>query len=113
MPKLEVIEDEISRRLKEADETGELRSAPSYGKPLAVDDGWKETPEEFRMAFKALKDSGLVPPEIAVFHERAALRERVNACVDETERKRLAVELSSLDQKIALRLEGMRAHRTV
>lgn len=110
MPKLEVIEDEISRKLAEADETGELRSAPSYGKPLPADDGWNETPEEFRLAFKALKDSGFVPPEIAAFHERARLREAVSQCVDPSERQRLAAALASLDQTIALRLEGMRAN---
>jgi hypothetical protein len=113
MPKLEVIEDEISRRLAEAEKTGELKTAPSYGKPLAVDDGWNETPEEFRMAFKALKDSGFMPPEIAAFHDRARLRERVIACENEEDRKQLAAELSSLDQKIALRLEGMRASKSI
>jgi hypothetical protein len=113
LPKLEIIEDEIARQLTEAAKSGELEAAPSYGKPLATNDGWNETPEEFRMAFKALKDSGFVPPEIEAFHQRAWLRERVQACNDETERKRLASELASLDQKISLRLEGMRIHGSV
>jgi hypothetical protein len=113
MPKLEIIEDEIARHLTEAAKSGELRAAPSYGKPLPVDDGWNETPDEFRMAFKALKDSGFVPPEIEAFHERSRLRQRVQACNDSDERKRLASELSSLEQKIALRLEGMRSHGSI
>lgn len=110
MPRLEIIEDEISRHLAEAAKSGELRTAPSYGKPLSMNDGWDDTPAEFRMAFKMLKDSGYVPPEIALFHEGAQLRQRIQACADSDERKRLAAELSSLEQKIALRLEGMRAH---
>ena len=36
MPKLELLEDEIGRKLAEAEQTGELRSAPSFGKPLAA-----------------------------------------------------------------------------
>jgi hypothetical protein len=107
---LTLVEDEIARKLKEATQTGELKSAPSYGKPLPVDDGWHETPEEFRMAFKALKDSGFVPPEIAAFHERARLREALSNSVEPHEKTRLAAELASLDQVIALRLEGMRAN---
>jgi Domain of unknown function (DUF1992) len=107
---LTLVEDEIGRKLKEASQTGELKTAPSYGKPLPADDGWNETPEEFRLAFKALKDSGFVPPEIAAFHERARLREAVSQCIDPSERQRLAAELASLDQTIALRLEGMRAN---
>lgn len=109
MPKLEVLEDEISRKLAQAHKTGELTSAPSYGKPMPVDDGWNETPEEFRMAFKALKDSGFAPPEIAAFHERAKLRTALSQCEEPNEKKRLAAELASIDQVIALRLEGMRA----
>ncbi len=113
MPKPELIEDEISRKLAEAEETGELRAAPSYGKPLAMSDGWDDTPDEFKMAFKMLKNSGFVPPEIAAFHERAALRKQLNECSDAKEKQQLATSLSQLEQKIALRLEGMRMHGSV
>ncbi len=110
MPKPELIEDEIARKLAEAQQSGELKSAPSYGRPLAMSDGWDDTPDEFRMAFKMLKNSGFVPPEIAVFHERAELRKRLATCADLHERKVLETELAQLEQKIALRLEAMKMH---
>jgi hypothetical protein len=114
MPKLEIIEDEIARQLAEAAKSGELKSAPSYGKPLAMNDGWDDTPQEFRMAFKALKDAGFVPPEIEAFHERAHLQERLRACEEDSEeQKQLASELAALDQRISLRLEGMRVHGSI
>jgi Domain of unknown function (DUF1992) len=108
MPKPELVEDEISRKLAEAEQTGELKAAPSYGKPLAQNIGWDDTPDEFKMAFKMLKDSGFIPPEIAAFHERAALRKQMNECSNAEEKKRIAVALSQLEQKISLRLESMR-----
>jgi Domain of unknown function (DUF1992) len=109
MPKLEVIEDEISRKLAAAEQSGELRAAPSFGKPFSASEGWDETPDEFKMAFKMLKDSGFVPPEIAAFHERARLRAHMNTCDDYADRQRTAAELSALEQLITLRLEDMRA----
>jgi Domain of unknown function (DUF1992) len=110
VPKPELIEDEIARKLAEAEQTGELKSAPSYGKPLAQNVGWDDTPDEFKMAFKMLKDSGFIPPEIAAFRERAELRKRMNECRDDAEREQHAQALSQLEQKISLRLEAIRVH---
>ena len=69
-----------------------------------------ETPEALRMPFKILKNSGFYPPEIAMFHERAALVAAVRACADPEEHKRLQQKLSELEQKLALRLEALRVH---
>jgi Domain of unknown function (DUF1992) len=110
MPKPELIEDEISRKLAVAEQTGELKAAPSYGKPLAVNVGWDDTPDEFKMAFKMLKDSGFIPPEIAAFRERAELRKQLSECGDKEVRKHIALALSQLEQKLSLRLEAMRVH---
>ena len=104
------LDDEIARHLKEATESGELRSAESYGKPMDEDAGWHATPEALRMPFKILKNSGFHPPEIAMFHERADLVAAVRACEDSAERKRLQQKLAEVEQKIALRLEALRVH---
>ena len=109
MPKLELLEDEIGRRLAEADLSGELRSAEGYGKPFQDDAGWNQTPAELRRPFKILKDAGVVPPEIELFHERASLRAAVDAAATDAEqRDALRRQLSELEQKIALRLEALR-----
>lgn len=72
-------------------------------------EGWAETPAEFRLPFKILKNAGVPPPEIELFHRRARLRERLSNAVSEEERQALAATLSEVEQVIALRLEGMRA----
>jgi Domain of unknown function (DUF1992) len=113
MPKPELIEDEISRKLAEAEQTGELKTAPSYGKPLAQNVGWEDTPGEFKMAFKMLKDSGFIPPEIAAFRERAELRKKLSECDDAAAKKHITLALSQLEQKLSLRLESMRVHGSI
>lgn len=102
-------DEAIAEHLAQAQRSGELRSAPSFGKPLAEAEGWSETPTEFRLPFKILKNAGVPPPEIEMFHRRAALREQLAAAASEDERRAIAARLSEVEQAIALRLEGMRA----
>lgn len=101
-------DEEIAEHLAQAHRSGELRSAPSFGKPMAESEGWADTPTEFRLPFKILKNAGLPPPEIEMFHKRARLREQLAAAASEPERRALAVQLGEVEQAIALRLEGMR-----
>lgn len=83
MPKLVVLDDEIGRKLADAERSGELCAAPSFGKPLAVDAGWEMTPDEFKMPFKILRNAGIVPPDVELFHERARLRKTLEVASDE------------------------------
>lgn len=98
----------IAQHLAESLRSGELQSAESFGKPLAEAEGWLETPVEFRLPFKILKNAGVTPPEVEMFHRRAALREAVQAARDGAERNALQQELAALEQAIALRLEALR-----
>lgn len=100
-------DEEIGRLIARAYETGELQSAESFGKPMKAD-GFIETPGEFRMPFKVLRNADAVPPEIFMFRKRAELRTQLAAADDEAERARLQQQLNEIEQAIALRLEGMR-----
>ena len=106
-------DEEIARHLREALASGELARAKGFGKPLAEDAGWEATPEALRMPFKILKDAGFVPPEIELFHERAALAASIRECHDETARLAMRRRLSELEQRIALRLEALRINGSV
>lgn len=103
------IEYEIECSLTEAHDSGELRGCPLYGKPLPEDDDWDQTPEAFRMPFRILKNAGYCPPELELFKERARLQRDLSACVDPSSQQQIRAQLSTLEQVIALRLEGMRA----
>lgn len=107
------LDERIAEEIERARQSGELRSAPSYGKPLAAIEGWAETPAELRQPFRILHNAGVAPPEVALFHRRAALREELAACTDEEERRRLGTRLSELEQLIALRLESLRVSKSL
>lgn len=102
-------DEAIAEHLVQAMRSGELRSAPSFGKPMPEAEGWHETPPEFRLPFKILKNAGVAPPEIELFHKRAALHQALSGCTSDPERAALRLRLGELEQAIALRLEGMRS----
>jgi len=107
------LDEEIARHLQEAADSGELSSAKGYGKPMAQDSGWDATPAALRMPMKILKDANAAPPEIAMFHERARLKQAVEAAADPVERKRLQLKLVELEQHLALRLEALRMNESL
>ena len=104
------LDEQIAEMLAESIASGELQSAPSFGKPLQEVAGWDATPEPLRMPFKFLKDAGFVPPEVPLFHERAVLKAQLEAAADPADRQRLRQQLSELDQRLALRLEALQRH---
>jgi hypothetical protein len=101
-------DEAIAEHLAQAYKSGELQRAASFGKPFREAEGYRETPNEFRMPFKILKNAGVTPPEIELFHQRAALRRELELAATDDERNQLRQKLSELEQLIALRLEGMR-----
>ena len=103
------IDERIAQSLREAEASGELQSAASWGKPLALDDAFAQTPEELRMAFKALKDAGFVPPEVETMRQIAALKQVVDADPDAPQADAMRRRISELRQHLALRLEKLSA----
>ena len=103
------IDEQIAQSLRDAQRSGELQSAASWGKPLDLADGYAQTPEELRMAFKALKDAGFVPPEVETMKQIAALRELIAAEPDAAKAEAMRRRVSELQQHLALRLEKLRS----
>lgn len=109
--RLQLLEDDIGRALAESARNGELRSAPSYGKPLNFGDGYDETPAELRMPMKVLKDAGVVPPEVETMQRIAALEQRAQAAETAGTPEAAAAlrrEAAELRLALQLRLERLR-----
>ena len=106
--RLKLLEDHIGQSLRESERSGELQAAPSFGKPLNFGDGYDETPDELKMPFKMLKDSGFVPPEVELMREIAQLQASLDATAREATAKELQQRLSQMRQQLALRLEKLR-----
>jgi hypothetical protein len=78
----------VEQKLLEAVSRGDFDGLPGAGRPLDLDDD-PLIPEELRLAYRTLKNAGIVPPEVQTLNEIAAL-ERL-AIGDATAVKRLAL----------------------
>lgn len=108
--KLKTFDDEIAAYIRSNEQNGELRQAPSWGKPLANDDGFDATPEDLRMGYKMLKSAGYVPPEVEMMNRLSAMRVQLsilNPCCSEAEE--LRQEIRDLQLKVTLQMESLRA----
>lgn len=90
--------------IKEAMERGEFSNLPGRGKPLDLS-AYFETPEEVRLAYSMLKNAGLVPEEITLLQEIAALREQLTAESDDSLRKNLQKSITDRQLQYNLLLE--------
>jgi len=108
MSKLLTLDEQIAQSLRRSEESGELQKTKSWGKPLNMNDGFDETPEELRMAFKMLKDSGFVPPEIEMINKIAALKKQLEALdAASEEATTLRQEIMNLRLNVSIRLERL------
>lgn len=106
------LDEQIAEALRAAEASGEMRGARSYGKPLDLGDGYEDTPPELRMAFKVLKDAGCTPPEIAMLHDLASLRQQLAAMPpDEPEAQALRARINQLEIEVSLRVERLASRR--
>jgi len=80
--------DQIAEaRIEEAIARGELDNLPGAGQPLSLDED-PMVPEEYRMAYRILKNAGVVPPEIELRNRIKALEEALLAADDGPEKNR-------------------------
>jgi hypothetical protein len=107
------LDEQIAEQLQHSLLSGELRRAQSWGKPLDFDDGHAQTPEELRMGFKILKDAGVVPHEVEMLRQVAALKDELARSEDAGEQAALKRRIADLQQAVALRLEKLAASRNL
>lgn len=102
MATLSVIAEAAERQILEAMRRGEFDNLPGRGKPLPPDDT-PLMPEDLRMAYKILKNSGHLPPEIQDRKEIATALELLQDCTDEQERYRQIRKVNYLTMKLNIR----------
>ncbi|MBE2295089.1 MAG: DUF1992 domain-containing protein, partial [Phycisphaerales bacterium] len=96
---MDLFEQMVEARIREAIESGELRNLPGEGKPLVLDDV-SAIPEELRAAYRILKNAGFLPPELQL---RKELREAEHLLqqLPESERSRARARLEYLQLWLA------------
>lgn len=73
---MQAFESIAEQRIREALARGELEGLPGEGQPLNLDDDTL-VPEELRMAYRILKNSGYVPPEVQTLKDIAELERQI------------------------------------
>jgi DnaJ homologue, subfamily C, member 28, conserved domain len=90
------------RKILEAIEAGELNSEKWKNKPLPLDDD-RFVPEDLKMAYKILKNSGYLPPEIEAKKEIKKLEDLIACTEDEHVRLKQMKKLNLLLMKLDAR----------
>ena len=99
----------VEERIKEAIREGAFDDLPGAGKPLVLDDD-RMVPEDLRMAYRILKNSGFVPPELETRKEAVDLLRLIEAGIeDDAERRRALTRLALIET--ALEARGGRLSR--
>ena len=90
-----LIDQLVEQHIRAAQEKGELSNLPGEGAPLQLDDD-SGVPPELRTAYRLLKNSGFLPPELEMRREALELNDLLRQ-LDPAER-----HTSELNKKLAL-----------
>jgi len=74
---------------------GELDNLPGQGQPLHLDDD-RSVPEELRVAYRLLKNSGFLPPAANLRKEIAGMNQLLMQAVSEDEQVKLSKRMDYL-----------------
>jgi len=102
---MSIFEIIAERKIEIAMENGEFDNLPGKGKPLPPDD-MLMVPEELRMAYKILKNAGIVPEEIELQKSILSLNDLLNACADEEERKNIRIKINEKQLRYNMIMES-------
>jgi len=101
---LSIIQTIAERKIQQAMTEGTIPDLSHWqNKPLPPDD-MAHVPEDLRMAYRLLKNSGYVPEEITVQKEITRLEQLLPSCTDEREKIRQLRRISCLKTKLEFRL---------
>ncbi len=99
----------VDELIRAAIDRGELKNLPGRGKPLDLEED-TNVPPEHRMAFRILKNSGFVPPEVEELKQIEALEADADRSRDPGEQEALRRDARSRRAVITTRIERFR-HR--
>ena len=100
----------IDEQIKRAIEAGEFDNLEGAGKPLNLDD-YFAAPEDLRMGYSVLKSNKFVPEEVERLREIAELKEKIENCRDEEEKRRLTKFLNEKNLALTMLLERNKLRR--
>ena len=83
---------------------------PGKGRPLDLEEYFR-WPEDYRLAYSLLKNSGYIPEEVEQLREIDRLKKQIHSCADARLRKKLESQLEQEQVSLNIRLEKRRNRR--
>jgi hypothetical protein len=96
--------------IREAQERGDFEDLPGKGKPIDLS-AYFETPEDIRMAYSILKNAGMVPAEVELLQDIAALKDRLEATYEEQERNKIQKTIQEKQLQFNVMMERQKHQR--
>jgi len=97
-------DESIEAQIREAQARGDFDNLPGKGKPIDLSE-YFSTPEDVRVAQTLLKNAGMVPVEIDLLQEIAALKEALSITTDGAEVDRVRKVLKDKQLQFNLLIE--------
>ncbi|MXP60370.1 DUF1992 domain-containing protein [Pantoea sp. Taur] len=95
-----LIDQLVEQQIRAAQEKGELSNLPGEGAPLQLEDE-SGVPPELRTAYRLLKNSGFLPPELEMRREAAQLNDLLQHLdPDDHQASELKKRLTLLEMKL-------------
>ena len=86
---------------------GEFEDLPGRGQPLPSDD-LSMVPHEHRLAFRVLRNAGVVPPEVMALNELSLLRDTIARTEDPKIKDQLLAKFYAMESRVKMRLDQFR-----
>lgn len=102
---MSLIEQIAEHRIREAMARGDFDRLPGLGKPLQLDDD-TDVPPELRVAYRILKNAGVVPPELELRRDIATAESLLLAATSPEERTEAGRKLDYLLARLAMSRRG-------
>ena len=83
----------VEKRIKEAQRNGEFDDLPGHGEPMEYKED-RHIPEDLRLAYKILKNSDCLPPELVEKKEIRQMEDMLDSIPDEKEKYKLIKKIN-------------------
>ncbi len=97
---MSLLDDLAEAHIQAAMERGELDNLPGAGRPLVLDDD-RHVPEALRAAYRLLKNSGHLPPELDLRREIRTTEQLLRQAEAAEDKTRLATRLNHLMARLS------------
>ena len=98
---MNLIDQIAEQKIIEAILNGELDNLPGRGQPLRLDDDCS-VPEELRVAYRILKNSGFLPPGANLRKEIAGVNQFLMGAVSEDDQEKLSKRMDYLLMQLSV-----------